>query len=166
MWKFLFGGRTKAYVCWLTLIYNFVWPMHKGRISQPREMLVSLPFFSEWEGPSKPQGGGICVEPLVDTIGPISVHSMKWSEVIQSCPTLCNPMDCSPLRLLCPWDSPGKNTGVGCHFLLQGIFPTQGSNLGLLHCRQTLYPLSHQGSPPKVTVLVDELTHSYSHTWF
>ena len=35
-------------------------------------------------------------------------------------------------RLLCPWDSPGKNTGVGCHFLLQGIFPTQGSNLSLL----------------------------------
>ena len=42
------------------------------------------------------------------------------------------------LRLLCPWDSPGKNTGVGCHFLLQGIFLTQGSNLGLPHCRQML----------------------------
>ena len=39
------------------------------------------------------------------------------------------------------------NTGVGCHFLLQGIFPTQGLNLGLLHCRQTLYHLSYQGSP-------------------
>ena len=45
-----------------------------------------------------------------------------------------------------PWDSPGKSTGVDCHFLLQGIFPTQGSNLGLPHCGQTL-PLSHQGSP-------------------
>ena len=66
---------------------------------------------------------------------------------VQSCPTLCDPMDCKPARLLCPWDSPGKNTGVGCHFLLQGISPTQGSNLGLLHCRQMLYPLSHQGSP-------------------
>ena len=42
---------------------------------------------------------------------------------------------------------PGKNTGVGCQFLLQGIFLTQGSNLGLLHCRQILYPLSHQGNP-------------------
>ena len=41
-------------------------------------------------------------------------------------------------RLLRPWDSPGKNTGVGCHFLLQGIFLTQGSNPGLLHCRQML----------------------------
>ena len=49
-----------------------------------------------------------------------------------------------PTRLPRPWDSPGKNTGVGCH--LQGIFPTQGSNPGLRHCRQMLYPLSHQGS--------------------
>ena len=45
-----------------------------------------------------------------------------------------------------PWDFPGKSTGVGCHFLPQRIFPTQGSNLGLPHCRQTLYHLSHQGS--------------------
>ena len=43
-------------------------------------------------------------------------------------------------RLLCPWNSPGKNTGVGIHSLLQGIFPIQGSNLGLLHCRQSLLP--------------------------
>ena len=47
--------------------------------------------------------------------------------------------------LLCPLDFPGQNTGVGCHFLLQGIFPTQGSNPGLPHCRQALYHLSHQG---------------------
>ena len=46
-----------------------------------------------------------------------------------------------------PWDFPGKSTGVGCHFLLQGIFLTQGSNPGLLHCRQMLYSLSHQGGP-------------------
>ena len=50
-------------------------------------------------------------------------------------------------RLLCPWDSPGKNTGVGSHPLLQGISPTRESNPGLLHCRQILYHLSHQGSP-------------------
>ena len=48
-------------------------------------------------------------------------------------------------RLLCPWDSLGKNAGVGCHSLLQGIFSTQGLNLGLLHYRQSLYHLSHQG---------------------
>ena len=49
-------------------------------------------------------------------------------------------------RLLHPRDFPGKSTGVGCHFLLQRIFPTQGSNPGLPHCRQTLYCLSHQRS--------------------
>ena len=49
-------------------------------------------------------------------------------------------------RLLCPWDSPGKNTGMGCHFLLQGIFPTQESDPGLLHCRQILHQLSYEGS--------------------
>ena len=59
--------------------------------------------------------------------------------VTQSCLTLCDPMDYS----LCPWNSPGKNTGVGSHFPLQRIFPTQGSNSGLLHCRQILYHLSH-----------------------
>ena len=52
-----------------------------------------------------------------------------------------------PTTLLRPWDFPGKTTGVGCHFLLQWIFPTQGSNPGLPHCRQTLHRLSHQGSP-------------------
>ena len=57
------------------------------------------------------------------------------------------PHGLSPSSLLCPWNSPGKNTGVGCHFLLQGTFPTQGSNLGLLHCRQILCCLSHRGSP-------------------
>ena len=50
-------------------------------------------------------------------------------------------------KLLCPWNFPGKNTGVGSHSLLQGIFLTQGSNLGLLHGRQILYSLSYQGSP-------------------
>ena len=51
-----------------------------------------------------------------------------------------------PTRLLCPWDFPGKDTGVGCRFLLQGIFPAQGLNPGLLHCRQILYWLSCRGS--------------------
>ena len=65
--------------------------------------------------------------------------------VIQLCLTLYNPMDCSP-----PCSSvhgKRKNTGAGCHSLLQGVFLTQGLNLGLPHCRQILYHLSHQGSP-------------------
>ena len=56
------------------------------------------------------------------------------------------PRGLQPSRLLCSWDSLGKNTGVSCNFLLQGIFPIQESNLGLLHCRQILYHLNHQGS--------------------
>ena len=64
--------------------------------------------------------------------------------VTQSCPTLCNPMDWSPPGSFVHGDSPGKNAGVGCHFLLQGIFLTQGLlNLGLLYCRCLLYHLSH-----------------------
>ena len=47
------------------------------------------------------------------------------------------------------WNSPGKNTGMSCHSLLQGIFLTQRLNPGLLHCRQILYHLSYQGSPVK-----------------
>ena len=53
-----------------------------------------------------------------------------------------------PRGLHSPWNSPGQNTGVGCHALLQGIFPTQGSNPGLSHCRWILYQLSQQGNPP------------------
>ena len=60
----------------------------------------------------------------------------------------CNPMDCSP------GNSPGKNPGVGCHALLQGTFPSQGSNPGLPHCRQILYHLSHQGSSRNIGIFV------------
>ena len=65
----------------------------------------------------------------------------------QLCLTLWDPMDCSPPGSSVHGDSPGKNIGVGCHALLQGIFPTQGLNPGLPHCRWILYQLSHQGGP-------------------
>ena len=63
--------------------------------------------------------------------------------VAQSCPTLWDPMGCSPPGSSVRGDSPSKNTAVGCHALLQRIFPTQGLNPGLLHCRQILYHLSY-----------------------
>ena len=66
--------------------------------------------------------------------------------------TLCGPVDCSPPSFSVHEDSPGKKTGVGCHSLLQGIFPTQGSNPGLSHCGWILYHLSHQGSPKNTGV--------------
>ena len=77
--------------------------------------------------------------------------------VAQSCPTLCNLMDYS-----LPGSSVhGKNTGVGSHSLLQEIFPTQGSNPGLLHRRWILYHLSHQGSPQVA------LTHAiFKHSFY
>ena len=64
--------------------------------------------------------------------------------VAKSCPALLRPYGLQPTRFLCPWDFPGKNTGVGCHFLLQGIDPgiEPRSLLWLLHCRQILYHLA------------------------
>ena len=67
--------------------------------------------------------------------------------VTESCQTLCNPMDCSPPGSSVHGDSPGKNTGVVCHSLLQGIFPTQGSKLHLLHCRWILYCWATREAP-------------------
>ena len=74
-----------------------------------------------------------------------------WIELNWSCSVMSNslrPYGLQPTRFLHPWDFPGNSPGVDCHFLLQGIFLTQGSKPGLPHCRQTLYHLSHQGSPP------------------
>ena len=70
---------------------------------------------------------------------------VKWRESLS---VVSNSL--RPQGLYSPWNSLGQNTGVGSLSLLQGIFPTQGSNPGLPHCRQILYQLSHQGSPGKV----------------
>ena len=66
--------------------------------------------------------------------------------VVKSCRSLCRP-GLQLSRLHCPWDFPGKNTGVGSHFLLKSTFPTQGLNLCLLHQHVNSLPLSHLGSP-------------------
>ena len=68
--------------------------------------------------------------------------------VAKSHPTLLQHR--GPIKLLCPWDSPGKNTGMGCHDLLQGIFLDQGLNLHLLYWQVDALPLSHQGSSQRV----------------
>ena len=97
---------------------------------------------------------------------------LKESEVAQSCPTLCDPIDCSLPGSSIHGIFPGKSTGVGCHFPLQGIFPTQGSNPGLLHCRQMLYCLSHQWSLLKnIRNIFSHCEHiwlmiiTWQHTW-
>ena len=86
---------------------------------------------------------------LVQNVQKFSERKVTGIAVIvtQSCPTLCDPM----VLLCCPWDSPGKNTGVGCHCLLQGIFPTQGSNLYLLshlYWQVAFLRLEPPGKPP------------------
>ena len=70
---------------------------------------------------------------------PCRLPKWKWKSL--SCVQLCDPCDFSP------WNSPGQNTGVGSLYVLQRIFATQGSNLGLPHCRWILYQLIHKGSP-------------------
>ena len=66
--------------------------------------------------------------------------------VAKSCLTLCDPLDCSPWWPFCLWDFSGKNTGVDCHFLLQGIFQTPRWNLCLLHWQTNSLSLSHLGN--------------------
>ena len=80
-----------------------------------------------------------CACPLVMHINNVFFMCMLSHSV---CLTLCNTMDYGPSGTSVSGDSPGKNTGVGRHFFLQGIFPTQGLNLGLLHFRQILYQLN------------------------
>ena len=66
--------------------------------------------------------------------------------------TVCDSMDCSPFSSSVHGDSPGKNTGVGCHTLLQVIFPTQGSNPGLPHCRWIFLPSEPPEKPIYISV--------------
>ena len=73
--------------------------------------------------------------------------------------TLLQPHKLWPARLLCPWDFPGKNTGVGCHFLLQGIFPTQGSNPCLLHWEVDSLPPSHQRAFSVILMILQTRYH-------
>ena len=85
----------------------------------------------------------------------VSGHQLKGRWGVKIGPTLVSESEShsvvsdslQPQGLYSPWNPPGQNTGVGNLSLLQGIFPTQGSNPGLPHCRQILYQLSHQGNP-------------------
>ena len=120
-------------------LYALLWSLHnKSFHSNPELSVVGYPFFVLF------QSFHISVE-----IPHLLIYFMKKVKVLvaQSCLTVCDPMDCSPLgssvhgilhATILEWVS---------HSFLQGIFPTQGLNPGLLHCRQILYCLSHQGSP-------------------
>ena len=96
------------------------------------------------------------LQPLVRVIYFQGSWSPIWKWKLLSCVQLLRPNG-----LYSPWNSPGQNTWVGSLSLLQGIFPTQGLNPGLLHCRWILYQLSHKGSP---TVTYDSWLDP--HRWF
>ena len=119
-------------------IYNII--VNNPSLCFPKPLLVSS---NIWTGlGQKRLGFKSKSSDLVILVKVIKFSELQFShwktskselKVAQSCLTLCNLMDCSP------WNSPGQNTGVGSLSLLQGIFPTQGSNPGLLHCRWILY---------------------------
>ena len=92
-------------------------------------------------------GGWPCgYQPTASSPPPQGSHNKPLRPSVCLVLTLCDPVDCSPLGSSVHGDSPGKNNGVRSHPLLQGVFPTQGSNPGLPHCRRILYQLSHEGS--------------------
>ena len=102
-----------------------------------------------WDGPGG-RGPGSAGQQSSDLENPtvgrqpcVACPKQSCVLVAQSCPTLCHPVNC---QAFCPWDLPGKMTRVGCHFVLQGIFPTQGSNppLCLLHWQADSLLLSRQ----------------------
>ena len=106
----------------LVEVHSWRWPSGKESTSNPRD----TGFIPRGEDPLKKE---------MATQSSILAWEIPWRGA------------CSPPSYSVHGDSPGKNTGVGCHALLQGIFPTQGLNPGILHCRGILYHLSHQGSP-------------------
>ena len=91
----------------------------------------------------------LCLPQRTSSTPPGRVADMMLCLLAQSSLTFCDPVDCSPPGSSVHGDSPGKNTGLGCHALLPcpPIFPTQGLNPGLPHCRWILYHLSYQESP-------------------
>ena len=104
-----------------------------------------------------------CIHVVAWSLFPFIAAQVSVSRSVM--PNALWPHAVQPTRLLHPGDFPGKDTGVGCHFLLQGILPTQGSNPGLLHCRQILYWLSYKGSPNEGVLLHQCFLKSISYWW-
>ena len=119
LWSLIWGSSVK---------YLFLWKCPSGThlssfltLSAPQAFRLSISF---------------PISPWIQ-MSPMAVCStLVLVLVAQSCPTLCDPIDCSPPGSSVHEDFPGKNIGVGCHSLIYGIFLTQGLNPGLLHCRQ------------------------------
>ena len=140
---------------------NYSWTRHHQRKSQDTGMRLRRPLHQRprqttlegvrgpaphWPAPGWGSARFPSSEAMMDRDRRLLLQekSEKWSRSVVS--DSLWPPELGPTRILRPWHFPGQSTGVGRHFLLQGIFLTQGANPGLLHCRQLLYHLSHQGS--------------------
>ena len=97
-------------------------------------------------------------------VSSLCVGLYRWLVKVSWLGKLVSVFWCVELDFFSPWNSPGKNTGLSCHFLLQGIFPTQGSNPGLLHCRQIIYHLNNKGSPCSFLVFVKSINRKVAQT--
>ena len=118
------------------------------RVSFPHHPFTcGIPWFGPWPYSFSPDALSLKFLIQFHSVSK-SLHHSVTTDSLQ-------PHGLSPARLLCPWDFPGKNTGVGCYFLLQGIFPTRESNPYLLHCTQILLPSKPPGKTnPIVSVTI------------
>ena len=122
---------------------SFSLGQHKVKFFQSNNIQHQVIYFVILKKYFRSQQILLCV--CVHTYVHVCTHAQSLSHVL-----LCDPHGLQPARFLCPWNIPGKNAGVGCHGLLQGIFPTQGLNpclLHHLHWQADSLPLSHLGSP-------------------
>ena len=140
-----------AYICIIS-IYKTAWYWHESRHMVQWKRIESPKINSHSYGQLIFNKGGNNIQWEKDNL-----FSKWYWEYIYMCVCVCVCVSCSvvsdslqphglysqPARLFCPWDFPGKVTGMGCHFLLQGIFQTQGLNPSLLHCSRMLYHLSY-----------------------
>ena len=121
-----------------------------GRAHPPRMTIKGLPL----RGHTRPMQLSLHVHVETCSEGRTFRSYYTRAKLLQRCPTLCDPIDCSPPGSSVHGDSPGKSTGVGCHALLRGIFPTQGSNPGLLcllHQQAGSFPLAPPWKPCSCT---------------
>ena len=150
-------NRKSVYLGWGPLGVRESWLVSEGPRGPSLNLsclqgVIIMPALLAWEGlknrhPELDYGQLLGSAPLTKRPRVLVKGAIVKLLVSPSCPTLCDPVDCSPPGSSVHGDSPGKNTGVGSHTLLQGILRTQGSNLGLLHRRWILFLLSQQGGP-------------------
>ena len=145
--------------CYLDLIYLWHFDLANSRFSESLSLLRKSTLPQKLSQSLVTQEMTVTkenYEPFLTGKGNENPKSLKKGQKVVS--DSLRPYGLQSARLLCPWDPLGKNTGVGCHALLQGIFPTQGLNPGLPHCRWILYCLGLQRKPK----ILEWVAHPFS----